>query len=106
MKLGKKLGIIFVLIAILPFVAGMSFLTLSTGKLIRTTALANLTEFTGTIAGDVSAFFSTASGYVLSYSEHPDIRNYNWGLLDPVLEQITNNSVIIDSFLLIRRDGA
>jgi hypothetical protein len=43
---------------------------------------------------------------VLSYSEHPDVRNYNWGLLDPVLEQITNNSVIIDSFLLIRRDGA
>lgn len=106
MKLGKKLGIVFIIIAILPFASGMSFIILSSGKIIRDTAIGNLTEFTGNLAGNVSSFFMSASGYVLSYSEHPDARRLDWASLDPVLETIAENSVLIDSFLLIRRDGS
>ncbi len=106
MKLGKKLGIVFILIAILPFASGMTFIILSSGEIIRNTAIANLSEFTANVAGNVSAFFMSASGYVLSYSEHPDAKRLDWAAMDPVLETIAENSVLIDSFLLIRRDGA
>ena len=53
MKLKSKLGIIFVLIALSPFILGMGFILVKTRATIARNAEGYLSEYTGNIAADI-----------------------------------------------------
>src|SRR5690554_4201079 len=106
MKLKRKLGIIFVLIAILPYVVGMIIITLASSTTIKANADGYFFEYTRNIANNVSNFFAAERGYVEAFSQYPEIRSLNWSQFLPALQEIEEKSNKIDSFLLVRRDGA
>lgn len=106
MKLKRKLGIIFVLIAILPYVVGMIIITLASSTTIKANADGYFFEYTRNIANNVSNFFAAERGYVEAFSQYPEIRSLNWFKFLPALQEIEAKSSKIDSFLLVRRDGS
>ncbi len=64
MKFKSKLGIIFTLIALLPFVLGMGFILVKTRITIERNAEGFLSEYTGNTASEINDFFSDKIGYV------------------------------------------
>ena len=105
MKLKKKLGILFTIVAILPFVAGMAFITIKSNKAIKSDATGFLTEYTGKIAGALGSFLSDKRGFVEAYAQLPDARDFEWNRLKPILARVTRENGTFDAFLLARTDG-
>ncbi len=106
MKLKRKLGIIFVLIALLPYVVGMIIITLASSTTIKANANGFFYEYTQNIANNVSNFFATERGYVEAFSQYPEIRNFQWRRILPGLQELDAKNDKIDSFLLVQRDGS
>ncbi len=106
MKLKKKLGIVFILIALLPFISGMLFIRAKTSNTIKKDAIGLLTQFTGNLADDVSFFFADKRGYVEAYSYFPAITNFNWAEIVPSLNTLAKTNGSFSSFLLVKKDGS
>jgi len=106
MKLKKKLGIFFVGMAVLPFLAGMLFILVKTSSSIKKESTGFLTEYTGNLSGDIAAYFSDKLGYVAAFSFHPDVEKFNWPVLGPILNKIAGSNGTFDAFLLINDDGS
>lgn len=105
MKLKQKLGFFFVLIALLPFIAGMVFVMLKSSTTIKKDAQGFLVEYSGSLAGSLGLYFSDKIGYVDAFSFHPDIIDFNWAKTGPVLKKITRDKSTFDAFLLVQKDG-
>lgn len=105
MKLKKKLGLFFLLIALLPYGTGMLFIFLSSSKTIRSNADGYFTEYTQNIANGISLFFATERSYVEAFSQYPEIRSLKWFRFLPALQELDARNDSIDTFLLIRQDG-
>ncbi len=106
MKLKKKLGFFFVSMAVLPFLAGMLFILVKSSNSIRKESTGFLTEYTGNLSGEISAYFSDKLGYVAAFSFHPDVEKFNWPVLGPILHKIAGSNGTFDAFLLIHDDGS
>ena len=106
MKLKSKLGIIFVLIALTPFVLGMAFILAKTGNTIERTAKGFLSEYTGNVAADIGDFFSDKIGIIEAYSYIDDVRNFNWYDFRPALTRLAKDNGTFDAFILVRVDGS
>jgi hypothetical protein len=57
MKLRKKLIIIFILISIIPFLAGMGIILLQSGSAFRRNPKGFLSKYSAIAAGDIETFF-------------------------------------------------
>lgn len=106
MKLKQRLGTFFILLSLLPFATGMLFIMVSTNRIIRNNSVGYFEEYTGSMAGELAAFFSSPRGYVDGFSRLPDVIAFKWATVGPLLDTIAKESPIFDSFVLARADGA
>ncbi|HNY17445.1 MAG TPA: methyl-accepting chemotaxis protein [Treponemataceae bacterium] len=106
MKLKSKLGIIFVLIALSPFVLGMCFILVKTHATISQNAEGYLSEYTGNIAADIGDFFSDKIGFVAAFSALDDVREFNWQDVAPSMDRLAKQNRTFDAFLLAHTDGS
>ncbi len=106
MKLKKKLGFFFVSMAILPFFAGMLFILVTSSNSIKKESTGFLSEYTGNLSGDIAAYFSDKLGYIAAFSYHPDVEQFNWPVLGPIMNKIAGSNGTFDAFLLIKRNGS
>lgn len=106
MKLKSKLGIIFVLIALLPFILGMAFILAKTRNTIERNAIGFLSEYTGNVAGNIADFFADKIGFVEAYSQIDDIREFNWQAVRPALNRLAKENGSFNSFILAYADGS
>lgn len=105
MKLKKRLGIEYIMIALLPFVAGMLFIMLRTSTTIKEDAIGFLTEYSGRYAGQIGDFFSDKRGYIEAYSHMTDVQTFNWKEVAPIFGKIAKENTTVDSFFLAQKDG-
>ncbi|HKL87176.1 MAG TPA: cache domain-containing protein, partial [Treponemataceae bacterium] len=106
MKLKKKLGLLFVMISLLPFIGGMSFIVLKTGKTIQKNATDLLYEFTSSLAKETGSVFSDKIGFVGAFSLDPSVYNFDWDNSGPMLNSLAKQNGTFDSFLLVKKDGS
>lgn len=106
MKLKKKLGIAFVILSMLPFMAGIAFVMIEASKTIKKDALGFMTEYSNSMAGNIGTWFSDKTGYIQSFSQLDDIREFNWPSAKPVLDSVAKNNGTFSSFILVRADGS
>jgi hypothetical protein len=78
MKLRKKLIIVFILISIVPFLAGMGIILLGTSSTIRHNTQGFLSQYSATTAGDIRAFFERKVALVESASFVPGLAEMEW----------------------------
>jgi len=106
MKLKKKLGIAFVILSMLPFMAGIAFVMLQASKTIKKDALGFMTEYSSSLAGNIGTWFSDKIGYVQAFSQLSDIKEFNWPSIGPVLDSVAKANGTFSSFILVRADGS
>jgi methyl-accepting chemotaxis protein len=106
MRLKSKLGIIFVLIALAPFILGMGFILVKTRATIARNAEGYLSEYTGNIAADIGDFFSDKIGYVAAFSALDDVRDFNWQDVAPSMDRLAKQNGTFESFVLAHTDGS
>ncbi|MDR0584337.1 MAG: methyl-accepting chemotaxis protein [Treponema sp.] len=109
MKLRKKLIVVFILISIIPFLAGIGIILLQSSSAIRQNAQGFLSEYSTTIARDIEAFFERKAGLVESASFFPGLAEMTWPekkqALDPLVEELALNDSI-HTYLFCRPDGS
>ncbi len=105
MKFKSKLGIIFTLIALLPFVLGMGFILAKTRITIEKNAEGFLSEYTGNVASKINDFFSDKIGYVEAFSTLEDVRDFNWTDIAPAMNRLAKRNGTFEAFILARTDG-
>jgi methyl-accepting chemotaxis protein len=106
MKMKQKLGIIFVLIALLPFISGMIFIMQKTGKTIRSDADGHVKDFTSTVAAELGGSFYDEIGYAEAFANLDAIREFRWAGIRDELTRMAKNNGGFEAFLLIRKDGS
>ena len=105
MRLKKRLGVVFVGIALLPFIAVTLFITFQTSQAIKNDSAGFLAEYTGNIAGTISAFFSDKTGYIDAFSDLRAIRTFDWKAISPELDAVATRNGTFEAFILARKDG-
>ncbi|MDR3138295.1 MAG: hypothetical protein LBT95_01340, partial [Treponema sp.] len=109
MKLRKRLIIIFVLISIIPFLAGMGTILLQSSNAIRQSAQGFLAEYSVIAAGEIKAFFERKAGLVESASFFPGLAEMTWPekkrALDPLGAELAR-SYSIHTYLYANPDGS
>jgi methyl-accepting chemotaxis protein len=109
MKLRKKLILIFVLISVIPFLAGMGIILLQLSSAIRKNAQGFLSEYSITIARDIKAFFDRKTGLVESAAFFPGLAEMTWPEKKQALEPLGANLVqrhSIHTYLYCNSDGS
>lgn len=105
MKLKKKLGLFFILIAILPFFGGVSLIMIQIKTIIEKDGLGYMSEYTEALAGDLGTFFADKKGYVEALSIIPEVTSFAWNDVSPLLIQLIKDNGAVDAFFLARKDG-
>jgi methyl-accepting chemotaxis protein len=109
MKLRKKLIVIFILISIIPFLAGMGIILLQSSSAIRQNAQGFLSEYSTIVARNIEAFFERKAGLVESASFFPGLAEMTWPekkqALDPLGERLARSDSI-HTYLYCNPDGS
>lgn len=106
MKLHQKLGLAFVLMAVLPFASGMALISLKTSKTMEKDAAGFLTEFTSSSADKLSLFFTEHFSYIKTYMFFPEVHNFDWPFIGPIFDAAASSSDLYDSIILTKIDGS
>jgi methyl-accepting chemotaxis protein len=108
MELRKKLMVVFILISIIPFLAGIGIIMLTTSSTIRYTTQGFLTQYSAATAGDILAFFERKTGLAESASFFPGLAEMAWPekkqALYPLIGQLANTDGI-RIYLYANNDG-
>jgi methyl-accepting chemotaxis protein len=109
MKLRKKLMIIFILVSILPLLAGIGIIMLRTSNAIRHSAQGFLAQYSTSTARDILAFFERKTGLTESASFFPGLAEMTWPekkqALDPLIAKLANTEGI-RIYLYANNDGS
>jgi methyl-accepting chemotaxis protein len=109
MKLRKKLVVLFILISVIPFLAGTGIILFRSANTIKKNAQGFLSEYSTSIAGDLAAFFARKAGLVESVSFFPRLAEMEWPevkqSLSPVLENFSKTDSI-NTYLVVNPDGS
>ena len=84
----------------------MTFIMLKTSKTIKKDALGFMTEYTGSLAGDISTFFSDKIGYISGFSSMPDVRDFRWNAVKDPFFALAKENGTFSSFILAHADGS
>ncbi|HNY22003.1 MAG TPA: methyl-accepting chemotaxis protein [Treponemataceae bacterium] len=106
MKLNRKLGIIFIIISMLPFLCGMSFIIIKTGKTVRADAAGFFTKYTDSMAAEVGAFFAQNQHYTEAFASMDNVRAFRWDSVKGELSDVSKANATIEAFMLVRKDGS
>ncbi|MDR1219359.1 MAG: methyl-accepting chemotaxis protein [Treponema sp.] len=109
MKLRKKLIGIFILISIIPFLAGIGIILLQSGNTIRPNSHGFLSAYSTAIAREIEAFFERKVGLVESASFFPGLAEMTWAekkrALTPLGNELARNDRI-NTYLYCNPDGS
>lgn len=105
MKLKRKLNIIFILIALLPFVSGMVFIIVKSSSTLKKNAIGFLTEYTGSVAGSLGVLFTNEVGIVEALAHTPQVQSLDWTEAQPFLSEMAQEHDTFESFIIALRDG-
>jgi methyl-accepting chemotaxis protein len=109
MKLRKKLIVIFVLISLIPFLAGTGIIFFASNYAVRSDARGFLSEHSDSIAREVQAFFARKTGLVESVAFFPGIADMAWPELQAALAPLIENfsrTEYIRTYLRANSDGS
>ncbi len=106
MKLKRKLGIIFVIVSMLPFLSGMFFIIAKTGTTVRADAAGFFTKYTESMAAEVGVFLDQNQHYTEAFASMSDVRAFRWDSIKNELRDVSKATGTIDAFMLIRKDGS
>jgi len=81
MKLKRKLAIAFLSLSLLPFLAGLLIVILTTSKTIEKNAIGFMTEYTASISGEVGIYFKEKLSYLEAYTHFPSVVEFDWTLV-------------------------
>ncbi len=105
MKLQKKLGIFFLTLSLLPFIAGMSFIMLKTKNTIKQLALDSLSKYNRAMAENIGAEFRIKEGYLTAISNVKAAQEFDWESIRPIMQSISNEDRTFDAFILAKPNG-
>jgi methyl-accepting chemotaxis protein len=109
MKLRKKLTVVFILISIVPLLAGMGIILLQTSSTIRHNTQGFLSQYSTAAAGDIAAFFKRATALVEVASFTPGLAEMEWQArketLDPLIVELIKTDSI-NTYLYVNTDGS
>jgi methyl-accepting chemotaxis protein len=105
MKLKSKMSILFILIALTPFLLAMGFILVKTRITIEKNAKGLLTEYSGGVAADISNYLSDKIGYVEAFSEIEDVHDFRWGAIAGPFDRIAKSNGTFEAIILARTDG-
>lgn len=105
MKLKRKLGLIFILIALLPFVTGMIFIRAKTSEQMKNQAINFFTQYAENVAEKIGFFFSDKIGYIDALSYLQSVRKFDWQAVQSDFATLAKSNGSFASFLLVKNDG-
>jgi methyl-accepting chemotaxis protein len=109
LKLRKRLIVIFILISIVPLLAGTGIILLQTSSTVRHTTQGFLSQYSATAAGDVLAFFERKLALVESASFFPGLPDMEWYArkdnLNPLIAKLSQTDSV-NLYLYANPDGS
>ncbi len=105
MKLKSKMSVLFILIALTPFILAMSIILVKTRITIEKNAKGMLSEYSAGIASDISNFLSDKIGYTEAFSVIEDVRDFRWDNVARPFDRISKDNGTFESIILARADG-
>jgi methyl-accepting chemotaxis protein len=109
MKLRKKLVTVFILVSIIPFLAGIGIIVLQSERAIRQNAQGFFIEYSVSVTRDIKAFFERKAGIALSASFFPALAEMSWPEKKRALDRLTDElarSDSINTYLYCNPDGS
>ncbi|MDR1127584.1 MAG: methyl-accepting chemotaxis protein [Treponema sp.] len=109
MKLRKKLIVIFILISIIPFLAGIGIILLQSSSTIRPNSHGFLSAYSTAVARDIGAFFERKIGLMESASLFPGLAEMTWAEKKQALTLFGNELARndrISTYLYCNPDGS
>lgn len=106
MKLKKRLGIIFILLAFSPYFVGVLYIQISTGAMIKQNAIGFLAEYASNVSATEGSFFNEFLTVTQTLARVPEIRGKNWLAVRDYLDKFTADHAAIDTFIVANLDGS
>ena len=106
MKLKRKLAIAFLSLSLLPFLAGLLIVILTTSKTIEKNAIGFMTEYTASISGEVGIYFKEKLSYLEAYTHFPSVVELDWTLVAPGFSTLSQSNGESSSILMVQSDGS
>ena len=104
MKLKQRLGIIFVAIAITPYLTGVLYILTSTSAAMRKNAIGFLSEYTGHVGSQQGALFTEYTGMLTALRNLPDLRTLDWEATREYLTGFAESHDRIGAFIVARNN--
>lgn len=105
MKLKSRLVVSFLLAAIIPFSIGMGYVTINMVNSALKSGQAEAVQYAYEISSRLTTYFNKWMNVSETLSKFPIIKEKDWRLVSPILEEIRESHSDISSFVLANRDG-
>lgn len=105
MKLKSRLVVSFLLAAIIPFSIGMGYVTINMINSALKSGQAEAVQYAYEISTRITTYFNKWMNVSETLSKFPIVKEKDWTLVSPILEEIRGSHSDISSFVLANRDG-
>ena len=106
MKLKRKIVMSFLCLALIPIIAGLVIIYSKTKQDLTKISDQLLTEYAGRVSQGLLAFFEGITSTVISYSNTPDVINYEWDVIGKSLHKTAEEIDSANRFILVQEDGS
>lgn len=106
MRLKQRLGIIFMIIAISPYLLGVLYILGTASKAMKLNAIGFLTEYTGHAGANQGSLFNEYTGMLHALKRMPDLQQMDWASTKDYLTAYAEGHDRIGAFLVIGTDGS
>ena len=105
MKLKRRITLYFLCLALIPIIAGLILIYSLTKKDLTQISDQLITEYAGRVGEGLFSFFDGVNNTVISFSNTPNVINYNWDTLGSTLHKTTEEISSVNRFILVQDDG-